>query len=81
MIRCNENSSHRNEYSFILQKKANLVLPSNIAIGKVAHINSSLALIPNPETNLKQLEENADRLAQTFEICRAEQNKNGPNIY
>lgn len=75
MIRLGENSPHRNEHPFILQKKANLVLTPNVAIGKVAHINSGLALIPSLGTSLKQLEENADRLAQTFGACRAERNE------
>lgn len=75
MIRLGENSPHRNEHPFILQKKANLVLPPNVAIGKVAHINSGLALIPSPGTSLEQLEENADRLAQAFGACRAERNE------
>lgn len=63
MIRPGENSSHQNEHPFILQKKANLALPPNEIIGKVAHINLGLALIPSPGTKLEQLEENADRLA------------------
>ena len=75
MIRLEENSPHRNEHPFILQKKANLVLPPNVIIGKVAHINSSLALIPSPGTNLEQLEENADRLTQAFGVFRAERNE------
>lgn len=79
MIRLRENSPHRNEHPFILQKKANLVLPPNVLIGKVAHINSGLALIPSPGTKLEQLEENADRLAQAFGACRAKRNESGPN--
>lgn len=75
MIRLGENSPHRNEHPFILQKKANLALPPNVIIGKVAHINSGLALIPSPGTKLEQLEENADRLAQSFGACRAERNE------
>ena len=75
MIRLGENSPHRNEHPFILQKKANLVLPQNVIIGKVANINSGLALIPSPGTNLEQLEENADRLAQAFGAFRAERNE------
>ena len=75
MIRLGENSPHRNEHPFILQKKANLVLPPNVIVGKVAHINSSLALIPSPGTKLEQLEENVDRLAQAFGACRAERNE------
>lgn len=66
MIRLGENSPYRNEYPFILQEKANLVLPPNVAIRKVAHINLGLALIPSPGTSLEQLEENADQLAQAF---------------
>ncbi len=75
IIRHVENYPHQNEHLFILQKKANLVLPPNVIIGKVANINSGLALIHSPGTNLKQLEENADRLAQAFEVYRAECNE------
>lgn len=46
-----------------------------MAIGKVAHINSGLALIPSLRTSLEQLEENADRFAQNFGACRAERNE------
>ncbi len=75
IIRLGENCLHQNKHPFILQKKANLVLPTNIIIGKVAYINSGLALILFPETNLEQLEENADQLAQAFGAYRAERNE------
>ena len=81
MIRLGENSPHRNEHLFILQKKANFVLPPNVIIGKVAYINSSLSLIPSPETNLKQLEEKANRLAKAFGVCRVNVMKNRPNTW
>ena len=75
IIRLGENSPYRNKHPFILQKKANLVLPPNVIIGKVAQINLGLALIPSPGTKLEQLEENADQLAQAFGACRAERNE------
>ncbi len=75
MIRLRENSPHRNEHPFILQKEANFMLPPNVIIGKVANINSGLALILSPSTNLEQLEENADWLAQALGACRAERNE------
>lgn len=75
MIRLGENSPHQNEHPFIFQKKASLVLPPNVAIGKVAHINLGLAWISAPETSLEQLEENADRLAQVSEACQVEKNE------
>lgn len=46
-----------------------------MAIGKVAHINLGLTLIPTPRTSLEQLEENADRSVQTFGACWVEQNE------
>lgn len=75
MIRLGKNTSHQNKKPFIFQKKANLVLPPSLAIGKVAHINLGLILIPSPRTSLEQLEENADRLVQVFGICQVKQNK------
>lgn len=75
MIRLGENSPHRNEHPFLLQKKANAVLSANVVIGKVAHVNSGLALIPALGTDLEQLEENASRLAQAFGACRAKRNE------
>lgn len=49
MIRLGENSPHRNEHPFLLQKKANAILPANVVVGKVAHVNSGLALISPPQ--------------------------------
>lgn len=69
MIKLVENFLYQNKYLFILQKKANFILPSNIAIRKVAHINLGLTLILFLKTSLKQLEKNADHLAQTFGVC------------
>lgn len=57
MVRLGEESPYRNEHPFILQKKANATLPSQVRIGKVAHINSGLALLPEPGTSVAQLEE------------------------
>lgn len=75
MVRLVENSPHRNEYPFLLQKKANAMLPANVSIRKVAHMNSNFALIPASRTDLEQLEDNASRLAQVFGAGRAERNE------
>ncbi len=75
MIRLRKNSPNWKEDPFILQKEANLVLPSNVIVWKVANINSGLAWIPLPETKLEQLEENGVWLAQAFAACRAEKNE------
>lgn len=66
MIQLGENTPHRKEHPFILQKRANLVLPPNVIVGKVAHNNSGLALIPLPGTKLEPLEENRVQLAQAY---------------
>ncbi len=50
MVCFRKNSSHRAEHPFVLQKKANEVLPSKTVIGKVANINSGIALVPAPGT-------------------------------
>lgn len=75
MVRLGKDSPHRGEHPFILQKKANAVLPNKIVIGKVAHINSGLALIPTPGTTAGQLEEHKEILARVFGACRAERNE------
>ena len=75
MIRLGENSPHRREHPFLLEKKANATLPPNVGVAKIVHINSGLALIPSPGTKLEQLEENAHRLAQAFGACRVERNE------
>lgn len=73
MIKLGENSPHWNKHPFIFQKKANLVLLSNIAIRKIAHINSGLALILSLKTSLEQLKKYKNWLAQAFKACRVEQ--------
>lgn len=70
-----ENSQHWNEYSFLLQKKANAILSTNVSIGKVANVNFDLVLIPAAGTDLEQLKDNASRLAQIFGACRAKRNE------
>ena len=75
MVRLGQDSPHRGEQPFILQKKANAVLPNKVVIGKVAHINLGLALILAPGTTAKQLEEHKETLARVFGACRAEQNE------
>ena len=65
---------HKEEHSFLLQKKANAVLPPNVVIGRVAHINTGLALIPATGTSIKQLEKYSDKLTRAFGACRAERN-------
>lgn len=75
MVRLGENSPHRREHPFLLQTKANSVLPPETRVGKVAHINSGIALILAAGTTVEQLEEHGVRLAQTFGACRAERNE------
>lgn len=75
MIGLGENSLHQNEHLFILQKKANLVLSPNVAIGKVAHINLGPGLIPSPRSSLEQLNERTDRLAQVCGAYQVERNE------
>lgn len=75
MVRLGQDSPHRSEHPFILQKKANAVLPNKVFIGKVAHINSGIALIPAPGTIAEQLGEYKETLARVFGACRAEQNE------
>lgn len=75
MVRLGKDSPHRAEHPFVLQKKANAALPSQTVIGKVAHINSGIALIPAPGTTIAQLEEHKETLARIFGACRAERNE------
>ena len=75
MVRLGKDSPHRTEHPFVLQKKANAVLPSKTVIGKVAHINSGIALIPAPGTTIAQLKEHKETLARIFGACRAERNE------
>lgn len=44
-------------------------------MGRVAYINSGLALIPATSTSIQQLEEHSDKLAREFGVCRAERNE------
>lgn len=75
MVRLGEESPYRKEHPFIVQKKANATLPSQVRIGKVAHINSGLALLPAPGTSIAQLEEHCEKLALAFGTCRIERNE------
>lgn len=75
MVRLGQDLPHRGEHPFILQRKANAALPNKVVIGKVAHINSGLALIPAPGTTAEQLEEHKETLARAFGACRAERNE------
>ena len=75
MVRLGQDSPHRGEHPFIFQKKANAVLPNKVVIGKLAHINSGLALISAPDTTAEQLEEHKETLARVFGACRAERNE------
>ena len=63
MVRLGENSPHRNEHPFLLQKKANSVLPQGVVVGKVAHINTGIALIPTAGVTIQQLEDHSKKLA------------------
>lgn len=49
MVRLGLDSPHRSEHPFILRKKSNAAIPNKV-IGKMAHINSRLTLIPAPVT-------------------------------
>ncbi len=75
MVRLRQDSPHRGEHPFILQKKTNAVLPNKVVIGKVAHINSGLALIPSPGIIAEQLEEHKETLARVFGAYHAERNE------
>ena len=75
MIRLGPESPHREEHPFVLQKKANIGLPANIVIGRVAHVQSGLALMPAPGITIAQLEEYSESLARCFGSCRAEKNE------
>lgn len=74
MIRLGEESPHRNEHLFLLQKRANAILSPTLTIGKVAHVKTGLALVLAAGTTLQQLQEFSSKLAQTFGACRAEPN-------
>ena len=75
MVRLGAESPQRAEHLFVFQKKANATLPPNIRVGKVANINSWLALIPAPGTTFLQLEAHGERLASIFGSCRVERNE------
>ena len=75
MVRLGEESPYRNEHPFILQKKANATLPSQVRIEKVAHINSRLALLPAPGISVAQHEKHCEKLALAFGTCRIERNE------
>ena len=75
MVCLGKNSPHRAEHPFLLQKKANAALPSKTVIGKVAHINSGIALIPTPGTTIAQLEEHKKTLARIFGAYHAKKNE------
>lgn len=70
-----QDSPRRREHPFILQRKANAVLPNKVVIGKVTHINSGLALIPAPGTIAEQLDKHKETLARVFGVCSAERNE------
>ena len=75
MVRLGKDSPHRAEYPFVLQKKANKVLPSKTVIGKVAYVNSRIALILAPSRTIAKLEENKETLACIFGVFCAERNE------
>ncbi len=75
MIWLRKNSQYRNEYPLLLQKKANAILPQGVVVGKVAPINTGIALILMSGVMIQQLEENNEKLAQAFEENRAEKHK------
>lgn len=55
MIRLGEESPHRSQHPFLLQKQANSVLPSNVVlVGKVAHSKAGIALIAAAGTVAQQ---------------------------
>lgn len=65
----------RNEHPFLLQKRANAVLPPILTIRKVAHVKTGLALLLAAGTTLQQLQEFNSKLAQTFRAYQAEPNE------
>ena len=52
IVRLEENSPHKKEHSFFLQKKANAVLPKIVVVGRVAYIDTGIALIPATGTSI-----------------------------
>ncbi len=52
IVRLEENSPHKKEHSFFLQKKANAVLPKIVVVGRVAYIDTGIALIPATCTSI-----------------------------
>ncbi len=70
-----ENSPHRNQHPFLLQKKANSVLPQGVVVGKVAHINTGIALIPTARVTIQQLAGYSEKLDRAFEEYQGEQNE------
>lgn len=81
MVRLGPESPHRNKHPFILQKRANTTLPHNVVVGRVAHINSGLALIPAPGTSLVQLEEHRAILFAFLALVAPKETRNGQNIW
>ena len=75
MVQLGESLPHKNEHPFLLQKKANAVLPQGVVVRKMAYINTGIALIPTASVTIQQLEEYSEKLARAFEACLAEQNK------
>ncbi len=63
MVQLGEISPHRNEHPFFLQKKANSVLPQGVAVGKVSHIITEIALFPTASVTIQELEEHSEKLA------------------
>ncbi len=75
MVRLRQDLPHRGEHPFILQKKANGVLPNKVVIRKVAHINSVLALIISLGIKAEQLERYKETLTRVFGAYHAERNE------
>ena len=64
IVRLGENSPHRNEHLFLLQKKANSLLRQGVVIRKVTYINTGIVLILMAGITIKQLEEDSEKLAR-----------------
>lgn len=75
MIKLGKEMSHRNKHHFLLQERANAVLPPTLTIKKVAYVKTGLALVLVVSITLQQLQEISSKLAQTFGIWQAEPNK------
>ena len=75
MVRLGKNSPHKEQHPFLLQKKANDMLPQNVIVRKVAHINTEIALIPATGTSIQQLEEYSNKLARAFGVYQAKRNE------